>query len=92
LYEAVFLGGLAYWLIRARRRGASDRAVIGQYFLLAGGFRFLLEFIRVNEQLLFGLTLAQMFALALAAAGALLLRGRVALPDVPRSMPQRRAR
>ncbi|MDQ3169784.1 MAG: prolipoprotein diacylglyceryl transferase, partial [Acidobacteriota bacterium] len=37
LYEAVFLGGLAYWLIRARRRGASDRAVIGQYFLLAGG-------------------------------------------------------
>ncbi len=81
LYEAVFLGGLAYWLIRARRRGASDRAVIGQYFLLAGGFRFLLEFIRVNEQLLFGLTLAQMFALALAAAGALLLRSRVVTPD-----------
>ncbi|MDQ3070785.1 MAG: prolipoprotein diacylglyceryl transferase [Acidobacteriota bacterium] len=86
LYEAVFLGGLAYWLIRARRRGASDGAVLGQYFLLAGGFRFLLEFIRINEQILFGLTLAQMFAAGLALVGVwLLIRARAGKARIGRA-------
>lgn len=73
LYEALFLLDLAILLIVLRRHGTSDRVVLGLYFLLAGGFRFLLEFIRVNEPLVLGLTLAQVFALLVVAIGAALL-------------------
>lgn len=77
LYEALFLAGLTFWLIRLRRSGVRDLSILGQYFLLAGAFRFLVEFIRVNEPMLLGLTLAQLFALTLAAVGAaLVIRAR----------------
>ena len=69
LYEAFFLAALALWLIRERREGTSDRTVLGLYFLFAGGFRFLLEFVRINEPVLLSFTLAQVFALLLAAIG-----------------------
>ncbi|HEX6323597.1 MAG TPA: prolipoprotein diacylglyceryl transferase family protein [Vicinamibacterales bacterium] len=74
LYEALFLAGLAWWLVRARREGVSDRSILGQYFMLAGGFRFLVEFIRVNEPVLLGLTLAQIFSFLLVAAGIALVQ------------------
>lgn len=74
LYEAAFLLLLAWWLIRLRRQRVADSMILGQYFLLAGSFRFLLEFIRVNEPVLAGFTLAQIFALTLAATGAALVR------------------
>jgi len=73
LYEALFLLALAILLTALRRHGTSDRAVLGLYFVLAGGFRFLLEFIRVNEPIVLGLTLAQIFALLVVAIGAALL-------------------
>lgn len=73
IYEAMFLGWLAWWLIRERRRGVRAARILGHYMVLAGGFRFLLEFLRVNERILFGLTLAQILALSLAAAGAVIL-------------------
>ena len=73
IYEAVFLGWLAWLLIREQRRRVSDRHILGHYMILAGGFRFVLEFIRVNEPVLFGLTLAQILAFILAATGAVLL-------------------
>lgn len=73
IYEALFLAGLAWLLIRTRRTGAADSTVLGLYFLLAGGFRFLVEFIRINEPLFLGLTLAQLFALLLVGAGAALV-------------------
>lgn len=73
IYEALFLAGLAWLLIRARRTGTPDSTVLGLYFLLAGGFRFLIEFIRVNEPVFLGLTLAQLFALLLAGVGAALV-------------------
>lgn len=74
LYEAAFLLLLAWWLIRLRRQRVADSMILGQYFLLAGSFRFLLEFIRVNEPVVAGFTLAQIFALTLAATGAALVR------------------
>ena len=75
LYEAIFLGFFAWVLIRWRRRGLSDRAVLGRYFVGVGAFRFLLEFVRVNTRVLGPLTVAQLFALAVVALGvALLLR------------------
>jgi phosphatidylglycerol:prolipoprotein diacylglycerol transferase len=73
IYEALFLAGLAWLLIRARRTGTTDSTVLGLYFVLAGGFRFLVEFIRINEPVFLGLTLAQLFALLIAGAGAALM-------------------
>ena len=73
LYEAIFLGWLAWWLVRERRRGVADSVILGHYMILAGTFRFLLEFIRVNERILFGgtVTVAQLLALVLVVTGLL---------------------
>lgn len=86
IYEALFLGWLAWLLIREQRRGVSDRHILGHYMILAGGFRFLLEFIRINEPVLFGFTVAQILALVLAATGAVLL-SRVSSPRARQSRP-----
>lgn len=82
LYEAAFLAVLAWLLVRWRRRGTTDRALLARYGLLAGGFRFGLEFVRANERLGFGLTVAHLAALLLTAAGlGLLLSARAARRD-----------
>ena len=74
IYEAIFLAVLAWVLVRWRRRGVADRIVLGRYFLLAGGFRFLLEFVRVNTRVAGPLTVAHFFALAIVLLGIVLLR------------------
>jgi phosphatidylglycerol:prolipoprotein diacylglycerol transferase len=75
IYEAIFLGFFAWLLIRWRRRGLSDRTVLGRYFVGVGAFRFALEFVRVNTRVLGPLTVAHIFSLAVVALGvALLLR------------------
>lgn len=76
LYEAAFLGILGWLLIRWRRRGMSDRGVLGSYLLLAGVFRFLLEFVRINVHVLGPLTVAQLFAAGVAVIGAVILMRR----------------
>ena len=76
IYEALFLGWLAWWLIRRQRRGVSDQPILAYYMMLAGGFRFLLEFIRVNEPVLLGATVAQILALGLTLAGVVFLAYR----------------
>jgi phosphatidylglycerol:prolipoprotein diacylglycerol transferase len=73
LYEAAFLGALAWLLVRWRRQGLADRALVARYCLLAGAFRFLLELVRVNVRVAGGLTVAQYASLALLAAGVVLL-------------------
>ena len=73
IYEAIFLGCLAFLLVRWRRRGMSDRAVLGRYFLIAGAFRFLLEFVRVNTRVAGPLTVAHFFALAVVILGIVIL-------------------
>jgi phosphatidylglycerol---prolipoprotein diacylglyceryl transferase len=77
LYEAAFLGWLAWMLVRwRRRRGVPDHVVLGRYLLLAGAGRFAIEFLRVNERVALGLTVAQIFSLALVAAGLALTMAR----------------
>lgn len=80
LYEAVFLGGLAWALVRWRRCGTGDRALVARYCVIAGVFRFLLEFVRVNVRVAAGLSVAQLASIALLAVGIALLalRPRVA--------------
>lgn len=58
-------------LIRPRLKIAWQTFAI--YLLAAGGERFLIEFIRVNPRILFGLTSAQLTSLAMVFAGAIIL-------------------
>ena len=73
LYEAAFLGVLAWVLIRWRRRGVPDRVVLGRYFLLAGAFRFALEFVRADVRVAGPFTVAHFLSLAVALFGVVLL-------------------
>ncbi|HYN64807.1 MAG TPA: prolipoprotein diacylglyceryl transferase family protein [Candidatus Limnocylindrales bacterium] len=76
LYEALFLGWLGWTLLRWRRRAVPDAVVLGRYVALAGAVRFLIEFIRVNERVALGLTVAQWVSLAIVVAGVVLLTTR----------------
>lgn len=76
LYEAAFLAPLAWLLIRWRRAGVDDATVVGRYLLAAGGFRFALEFVRINERVAGPLTVAHLFALGIMLAGAVMLVAR----------------
>jgi len=76
LYEALplfLIGGL---LLRLRRGGASDRTVFAGYLLLAGGTRFLIEFLRVNTQVLGPFTVAHLASSAAVGLGVMLLVAR----------------
>lgn len=73
IYEAIFLGFLAWALMRWRRRGVRDEVVVGRYLALAGFARFLIEFIRINERVALGLTVAQWGTLAMMVFGVWLL-------------------
>jgi phosphatidylglycerol---prolipoprotein diacylglyceryl transferase len=73
IYEAIFLAVFAWVLIRWRRAGVPDRAVLGRYFVGVGAFRFALEFLRINTRVLGPLTVAHMFALAVVALGVVLI-------------------
>jgi len=69
LYEAACLGVIFWLLVRWRRAGVGDLAVLSRYLVLAGVVRFGIEFIRINERVWFNLTTAQLVALALVAVG-----------------------
>lgn len=73
IYEALALVALAGLLLRWRRSGVGDRAVLGRYLVLAGLVRFAVEFLRVNEQIAGPFTLAMLISLGVVAAGVALL-------------------
>jgi phosphatidylglycerol:prolipoprotein diacylglycerol transferase len=70
LYEAIPLAMLAWLLIRWRQRNTPDAVVLARYLMLAGAIRFTVEFLRINAPVLGSLTLAQLWSMALMAAGA----------------------
>ena len=74
LYEAAFLGAFAPLLIRWRRRRVPDHFVLSHYMAAVGAARFLIEFVRINERVALGLTVAQWASLALLAAAAVVAR------------------
>jgi phosphatidylglycerol---prolipoprotein diacylglyceryl transferase len=73
VYEALGLAGLGWLLIRWRRSGVSDRNVLGRYLVLAGAMRFGIEFLRINDRVAFGLSVAHLASIAVAAVGALII-------------------
>jgi phosphatidylglycerol---prolipoprotein diacylglyceryl transferase len=83
LYEAVGLGVLGWLLLRWRRSGVPEPIVLGRYLLAAGTLRFAIEFIRVNERVAFGLTVAHLVSIAVVAVGAgMLVTHRPARDDL----------
>lgn len=74
LYEALALVPIAFMLTRWRRQGRSDRLVLGRYLVLVGLLRFVIEFVRINDQVLGPLTVAQTASIIAIAAGLLILR------------------
>ena len=73
LYESMALIPIAWLLLRWRRQHVADVVIVGRYCILAGGLRFLIEFVRVNVRVVGPLTLAHLVSLALVCAGSLLL-------------------
>jgi phosphatidylglycerol:prolipoprotein diacylglycerol transferase len=73
LYETVALAGVVWALLVWRRRGMPDVEVLGRYFVLTGAIRFVIEFIRVNRQIVGPLTLAHLIALSVVCLGLTLL-------------------
>jgi phosphatidylglycerol:prolipoprotein diacylglycerol transferase len=68
VYETLAVGGIAYLLWRWRDRFRPG-IVFALYLVLTGLERFLVEFIRRNDPVLVGLTVAQLLSLAMIAAG-----------------------
>jgi phosphatidylglycerol---prolipoprotein diacylglyceryl transferase len=68
VYETLTVGGIAYLLWRWRDRFRPG-IIFALYLVLTGLERFLVEFIRRNDPVLAGLTVAQLLSLAMIAAG-----------------------
>ena len=91
LYEAIVLALIAGWLWKISRRPHKPWSVFAQYAVLYGTWRFLVEFVRVKDDHIFGvITVAQLLSVLLIAWGVwrLQLRAPVEaspppLPDVP---------
>jgi phosphatidylglycerol:prolipoprotein diacylglycerol transferase len=73
IYEALGLTLLGWALLRWRRQRVSDRVVLGRYLLGAGALRFVVEFLRVNDRVALGLSVAHFASIAIVAVGALLI-------------------
>jgi len=69
IYESVAYFAIFAFLWRLRGRPAPDGHVFFWYLLLSGTARFLVEFVRTNHPVAFGLTEAQLMSLVLAVVG-----------------------
>jgi phosphatidylglycerol:prolipoprotein diacylglycerol transferase len=75
VYETLTMGAVAWWLWRRRDREPPGR-LFALYLVAAGVERFLVEFVRRNEAVFIGLSVAQFVSLVMIAAGAAwLIRG-----------------
>ena len=68
IYETIAMGLITYGLWRLRRR-LQPGLLFALYLVLAGAERFLVEFIRRNDDVALGLTQAQLLSIAMIAAG-----------------------
>lgn len=75
VYEALAYFAVFLVLWRRRRGVHADGTQFAWYLVLASGARFLVEFLRTNDVVTFGLTAAQVASLLLVMIGAALLSG-----------------
>ena len=74
LYEAVALAVIAGLGLRAMRRAAPDGTVLAATLLAMASTRFALDFVRVNDERVGGLTASQLACLVVAGAAVVLLQ------------------
>jgi phosphatidylglycerol:prolipoprotein diacylglycerol transferase len=91
IYETIAMGLVAWGLWRMRHV-VRPGVVLGAYLVLAGTERFLVELVRRNDDVLLGVTAAQLESLVLVAGGAVWLwvlarRGGLRAPAGARSVP-----
>jgi phosphatidylglycerol:prolipoprotein diacylglycerol transferase len=72
IYETLTMG-LVAWFLWRRRDSMRPGGLFALYLVLAGTERFLVEFIRRNDEVVAGLTLPQLVALAMMAGGTIWL-------------------
>ncbi|HEY0875995.1 MAG TPA: prolipoprotein diacylglyceryl transferase [Vicinamibacterales bacterium] len=90
MYEAIALVPFAWWLVRLRRTGISDRVVLGTYLAGAGAIRFVIEFLRINERVLGPLSVAHIVSLGAIAIGVWMLATRGSVEERRTVAEQRR--
>jgi phosphatidylglycerol---prolipoprotein diacylglyceryl transferase len=92
LYELIAGLAIGWWLWRrSGRRGGADvgtGAILGEYLMLTGAARFLVEFIRRNPRVLWGLSNAQLASAGCVLAGLALMwvAAKRPAPKAPREM------
>jgi prolipoprotein diacylglyceryltransferase len=64
---------LAWLLVSQRKRGRSDRVVLGTYLLGAGAVRFAIEWLRIDVRVALGMSVAHWASLVAMAVGAWLI-------------------
>jgi phosphatidylglycerol:prolipoprotein diacylglycerol transferase len=79
VYETFTMGLVTLLLWNLRDRLAPG-VLFGLYLFLAGLERFLVEFIRRNDAVVAGLTVPQLFSVAMMAGGAALIAARRGVP------------
>jgi phosphatidylglycerol---prolipoprotein diacylglyceryl transferase len=70
VYEFLICAVLFYFLWKSRKRLGPDGTVFMAYLMLAGAERFTVEFLRLNERVLLGLSEAQLISIVLIITGA----------------------
>jgi phosphatidylglycerol:prolipoprotein diacylglycerol transferase len=76
VYEMLAYLAIFAILWRSRRNPSPDGRPFGIYLVLAGLSRFLIEFVRINPRVIWGLSVAQLTSLALVGIGIALLARR----------------
>ena len=73
VYELLFALALAWWLWRRGKKHLPVSVLTGEYLVLSGIGRFLVEFVRINPRLYWGMSNAQVAALGSVVVGAVLI-------------------
>ncbi|RZU43532.1 prolipoprotein diacylglyceryl transferase [Edaphobacter modestus] len=73
VYELLYSLALAWWLWRRAKSRPPVSVITGEYLVLSGVGRFLVEFVRINPRLYWGMSNAQVAALGSVLAGAALI-------------------
>jgi phosphatidylglycerol:prolipoprotein diacylglycerol transferase len=73
VYELIFALALAWWLWQRGKKHLPVSVLTGEYLVLSGIGRFLVEFVRINPRLYWGMSNAQVAALGSVVVGAVLI-------------------
>src|SRR5579871_4672432 len=73
IYEAILYTGVFVVLWSMRRRGGVPGRIFYLYLVLLGACRFMVEFLRINPRVLWGLSEAQLIAIAMMVIGVVAL-------------------